>query len=65
MPPQPRDCHELIELYGSLEKLCRQGAEAIHKKTRHVALKLSDVHMENMAKLVLRKVRIRQDLVAA
>jgi hypothetical protein len=42
-------CHELIQLYGSLDNFCSQGVEAIHYKTRHVALKRSDKHVENLA----------------
>jgi hypothetical protein len=57
-------CHELIQLHGSLDKFCSQGAEAIHQKTRHVALKRSDRHVEHLAEQVLVKVRTYQDLVA-
>jgi hypothetical protein len=55
--------HEVIYLHGSLDKFCNQGAEAIHQKTRHVALKRSDTHIENLAIQVLDKVRTYQDLV--
>jgi hypothetical protein len=57
-------CHELIKLHGSLDKFCGQGAEAIHQKTRHVALNRSDMHIENPAKHVLVKMRTHQDIVA-
>jgi hypothetical protein len=57
-------CHELIQLHGSLDKFCSQGVEAIHQKTRHVALKRSDRHEETLAEQVLCKVRTYQDLVA-
>jgi hypothetical protein len=51
-------------MHGSLDKFCSQGVEAIHQKTRHVALKRSDGHAENLAEQVMCKVRTYQDLVA-
>jgi hypothetical protein len=56
-------CHELIEMHGSMDKFCSQCVEAIHQKTRHVALKRNDVHVENLAENVMCKVRTYQDLV--
>jgi hypothetical protein len=51
-------CHELTPMHGSLDKFCSQGAKAFHQKTRHIALKRSDMHVEKLAQQVLVEVRL-------
>jgi hypothetical protein len=41
--------HELIELYGSLDKFSSQGVEAIHHETRFAALKRNNMHLDSVA----------------